>query len=142
MAYLRHRRRVLLAVLTSVALLAMPATPVQARERSQVPRWRCRIDWQHGPWHVKKLIRCAARHWRVPGGPDKAVSVARCESRLDPSAYNAGGFAGVFQQSTRYWRGRARTYGFPAHSVFNGRANVIVSVRMAHRYGWGPWGCA
>jgi hypothetical protein len=25
---------------------------------------------------------------------------------------------------------------------YNGRANVIVSIRMAHRNGWGAWSCA
>ncbi len=119
----------------------MPALPAQARKRSEVPPWRCRIDWQQGSQQVKQLIRCAARRWQVPGGPDKAISVARCESRLSPKAYNPGGYAGVYQQSMRYWKGRARDYGFPDWSVYNGRANVIVSIRMAHRYGWGPWGC-
>ncbi|MFB3737987.1 MAG: hypothetical protein ACE14W_03350 [Candidatus Velamenicoccus archaeovorus] len=136
------RRRALVAALALSTMLALPATPARADKRSDVPDWRCRIDWRNGRSAVTKLIRCAARHWRVPGGPDKAVAVARCESGLDPRAFNGAGYAGVFQQSTRYWRGRARSYGFPDWSVFNGRANVIVSIRMAHRYGWGPWGCA
>lgn len=135
------RRRAFVAALALITLLAMPALPAQARKRSQVPPWRCRIDWQQGRYEIKQLIRCAARHWRVPGGPDRAVAVARCESRLSPEAYNPGGYAGVYQQATRYWKGRARTYGFPDRSVYNGRANVIVSIRMAHRYGWSPWGC-
>lgn len=120
----------------------MPAMPAHAAQRSGVPRWRCSIDWRDGKAAVTKLIRCAARHWHVPGGPDTAVSVARCESGLDPEAFNRAGYAGVYQQATRYWKTRARSYGFPDWSVFNGRANVIVSIRMAHRFGWGAWGCA
>jgi hypothetical protein len=78
----------------------------------------------------------------VAGGPDKAVAVARCESNLNAKAYNSGGYAGVFQQAVNYWPGRSKTFGFKHWSVFNGRANIIVSIRMAHRYGWSAWGCA
>jgi hypothetical protein len=102
----------------------------------------CDIDWKRSTYQLKRLIRCAARRWDVTGGPDKAVAVARCESRFDPDAYNPGGYAGVYQQATRYWPSRATTYGFRDYSVYNGRANVMVSVRMAHRGGWGPWSCA
>jgi hypothetical protein len=101
----------------------------------------CDIDWRRSTYQLKRLIRCAARRWDVAGGPDKAVAVARCESRLNPRAYNPGGYAGVFQQATKYWPSRATTYGFRDYSVYNGRANVMVSVRMAHRGGWGPWAC-
>jgi hypothetical protein len=101
----------------------------------------CDIEWRRSTFQLKRLIRCAARRWNVSGGPHKAIRVARCESRLDPHAYNPGGYAGVFQQATRYWPGRATTYGFHDYSVFNGRANIMVSVRMAHRGGWGPWAC-
>jgi len=50
--------------------------------------------------------------------------------------------AGVHQHALKYWADRAETYGFPDWSVYNGRANVIVSIRMAHRHGWGAWSCA
>ncbi len=107
-----------------------------------VSRRICDHEWRRSTYQLKRMIRCAARRWRVRGGPDKAVSVARCESRFDPEAYNPGGYAGVYQQATRYWRARARAYGFRDYSVYNGRANVVVSVRMAHREGWGAWSCA
>jgi hypothetical protein len=107
-----------------------------------VSRRICDIDWKRSAYQLKRLIRCAARRWDVTGGPDKAVSVARCESRFNPHAYNPGGYAGVYQQATRYWPTRATAYGFRDYSVYNGRANVMVSVRMAHRGGWGPWSCA
>jgi hypothetical protein len=101
----------------------------------------CDIEWRRSTFQLKRLIRCAARRWNVSGGPHKAIRVARCESRLDPRAYNPGGYAGVFQQATRYWPDRATVYGFHDYSVFNGRANIMVSIRMAHRSGWGPWAC-
>ena len=105
----------------------------------------CDYGWQRGDWHVKRLIRCAAHRWPVPGAGYQAISVAECESNLNPRAYNSsGGYAGLFQQSTRYWASRARQWGLPDRSVYNGRANIIVSIRMAHAArSWGAWaGCA
>ncbi len=61
--------------------------------------------------------------------------------RFNPKAYGSGD-GGVFQQAIQYWPGRAKEYGFPGWSMYKGRANVIVSIRMAHRNGWGAWSCA
>lgn len=145
--FTRWRRRFPAALSLTVALLFAPAlfhsTPAQAvKTDSSISARFCDYHWKMGPWQVKHLIRCAARRWHVAGGPDKAVAVASCESHFQPKAYNPGGYAGVFQQSTIYWPDRSKRFGFPHRSVFNGRANIIVSVRMAHRYGWGGWGCA
>lgn len=101
----------------------------------------CAIDWRDGPAEVERLIRCAARTWTVPGGPDYAVMVARCESRLDPRTVYYG-HHGVFQHMIEYWPARATAYGFDGWSPLNGRANIIVSIRMVHVGGWGPWSCA
>ncbi|HZD18250.1 MAG TPA: hypothetical protein VE669_08920 [Actinomycetota bacterium] len=138
-------RRALFAALTALLLLSSaPASPAGAATNGEVRTRICDIDWKKGTWHIKKLIRCAARHWDSPGTPKKAVRVARCESRLRPDAYNANGYAGLFQQATRYWPDRAERFGVPDRSVFNGRANVIVSIRMAKGIGsWNAWGgCA
>ncbi|MBI3647224.1 MAG: hypothetical protein HY240_00440 [Actinobacteria bacterium] len=146
MTHIRSRR--LFAALTIAVALTASATvpqPVPASAgtlRSSVSSRLCDYRWKDGPRQVKRLIRCAAHRWPVSGGPDKAVSVARCESRFRPKAYNAAGYAGVFQQSTYYWPKRSRKFGFPKWSAFNGRANIIVSIRMAHRHGWGAWSCA
>ena len=136
-------RRALVAVLASASLLA-PASASVAREAQTVPVRVCDFDWRAGNWQIKQLIRCAARRWNSPGSPRQAISVARCESHLNPRAYNSSGYAGLFQQSTRYWPGRADQWGQEDRSVFNGRANIIVSIRMAHAWGsWSPWaGCA
>ena len=152
MTTLTQVRRILAAALMLLMLLlllsAAPlttstgASTTEGDRARQVARRVCDYDWKRSTYQLKRLIRCAARRWEVAGGPDKAVSVARCESRFDPRAYNSNGYAGVYQQATRYWRTRSSTYGFRDYSVFNGRANIVVSVRMAHRGGWGPWACA
>lgn len=138
--WLIARRSVCCAALAAAILLSAPAAQAQTARRSTVAWSLCRIDWRDGTLEVKRLIRCATRKWRVPGGATKALAVARCESGFDPSAYGSGN-AGVFQQAVPYWPGRAKEYGFPDWSVYNGRANIIVSIRMAHRDGWGAWTC-
>ncbi len=135
-------RRLVIAALTISTLMTLaPAAPAQAQPTSRISSNVCRIDWSDGQRGVRKLIRCAARRWHVSGGPSKAVSVARCESGLNPEA-SSGRYAGVFQQSLTYWPRRAKTFGFRKWSAYNGRANIIVSVRMAHRWGWSAWSCA
>jgi len=135
-------RRAFVAALASASLLA-PAQLAVAQEAQIVPLRVCDFDWREGTWQVKQLIWCAAARWNSPGTPRQAIRVARCESNLNPSAYDSGGYAGLFQHATRYWPGRADRWGQDDRSVFNGRANVIVSIRMAHAYGsWGAWsGC-
>lgn len=137
-------RRALVAALTGASLVVLaPAPPAPATEAQEVPLRVCDYDWQEGHWHIKQLIRCVANRWHSPGGPAKAVAVAQCESGLRPRAYSPNGYAGLFQQATRYWPGRADVYGVPDRSVFNGRANIIVSVRMAKAMrSWSAWaGC-
>jgi hypothetical protein len=134
----RHIRRALVAALITALLIPGTAGIASADE---VPTKVCDVDWQKGPWHVKKLIRCAARRWDSPGTPADAVAVARCESNLSPDAYNPNGYAGLFQQAVGYWPGRAERWGQPGRWVFNGRANAIVSIRMAAALGsWSAWG--
>ncbi len=136
------RRIVAAALMLTLVLAAAPSlTTAEARPRTTVSRTLCPYDWRRSTYQLKRMIRCAARHWSVAGGPHQALSVARCESHFNPGAYNSGGYAGVFQQATSYWPGRSDTFGFHDYSVFNGRANIMVSLRMAHRAGWGAWAC-
>jgi hypothetical protein len=136
----RHIRRALLAAFTTTALL-LPGTAGTAGAVVTVPGRVCDFDWRLGTWHIKQLIRCAAARWDSPGTPRLAIRVARCESNLRPDAYNPNGYAGLFQQATHHWPERAERWGQRGRSVFNGRANVIVSVRMAAAAGsWSAWG--
>jgi hypothetical protein len=137
-----HAGRALGATLIAAALaMAGPAEAASATD--EVSRRICDYDWSQGTWHIRQLIKCAANRWNSPGGPLKALDVARCESELKPKAYNPNGYAGLFQQATRYWPDRADHWGQPDRSVFNGRANVIVSIRMAASMNsWSAWaGC-
>jgi hypothetical protein len=143
----RHRTRgVTLALGLALLLVAAPIAPTPPAVAHDGTfhgnaKKVCRIDWRDGPEKVARLIRCAARTWPVPGGPDYAVMVARCESGLDPGTVYYGHY-GVFQHMLEYWPARATAYGFDGASPLNGRANIIVSIRMVHVGGWGPWSCA
>ena len=137
-------RRALVTALASASLLAPAVASATSADAQAVPLRVCDNEWQKGTWHIKQLIGCAARRWPVPGGAYKAIAVAACESHLNPRALSSGGsYAGLFQQSTLYWPSRAMQYGQGDRSVYNGRANIIVSIRMAHANGsWSAWaGC-
>lgn len=81
----------------------------------------------------------------MPGGEDVALCIAKRESRLLPWAESHDGLnKGLFQLHVRYWDGNYDAYARPVWQlpkrILSGRTNAIVSIRMAHSIGWGPWG--
>ena len=139
-------RRIL--TLTLAAALLLPANQAQATWRHDRCRYQGleRKDWTDT--EVRKTIRCAVDHWRVPGGRPKALDVARCESGFEADALSSTGSAGVYQfiSSTwdsvlKRWREFRRRWDVGT-GVFNGRTNVLLAIRLAHTdAGWGPWSC-
>lgn len=122
------------------------ARPSQSRPGSIERETECRYGTSDGragysTLDVRRVIRCAVSKWSVPGGYEQAVDVASCESGSDLFDHSTDGYAGTFQQSTRYWSGRRAQYNPPAwdkplqRPVWNPRANVVVSIRMAHADG-------
>jgi hypothetical protein len=104
----------------------------------------CAIRWynngSYDTWAIKRIIRCAVHHFPVPGGASRALYVAHRESRFDPYARN-GTNKGIYQQGKKFWPDRYRKFGFDylKYNIYNARTNVIVSIRMVHRHGWGAW---
>jgi hypothetical protein len=88
---------------------------------------------------VRQMIRSLAVRYRLDVA--KAISVAECESGLNPKASNPP-YAGVYQHSTRFWEKRAASYGHAGDSVFDPFANIDVALQMARASGWGAWGCS
>jgi len=146
--------RAIVVIVATACALAGGTEAARAHHRSGP----CAVHWRRA-WveegdvrPIRRLIRCAARRWPVPGGPEAALEVARCESGFRPDAYadgDAGAYAGVYQHRLAYWPARARSLLRPAWfggravpSAYNARANVVVAVRMAHASGWGAWACA
>ena len=93
----------------------------------------------HDQKTVRQMIRSLALRYRLD--PGTAISVAECESGLNPRASNPP-YAGVYQHSTRFWEKRAASYGHAGDSVFDAYANIDVALQMARASGWGAWGCS
>lgn len=141
------RRIIAIAVVALTAATGM--TNVQADGRNSGP---C-TGWRHHRGGMTRdviaLIGCVEHRWSVPGGKRKMVQVGRCESSLRPHANETPGVGGLFQHKYRYWPGRARRFtrarwfgGDSTPSIFNGRANTIVTARYVRRFGWRAWTCA
>ena len=131
-------------------LLTLTLIPTEAKAASEW-RWdECRMNAGSSTWtsrEVRQTIRCAVTKWSVPGGLTTAISIALCESGVDLQDWYIGdGYAGTMQQSVIYWRDRRQHYRPPGwklqRSPAQPRANVIVSIRMAHGSGWSAWSCA
>jgi hypothetical protein len=121
---------------------ARKAAEEAARLRASSTIEGCTQDWKTRAG-AEALIRCAVERWPVPGGADKAISVARCESGLWYRAGAGSQYVGIFQHSVYYWPDRAAAYGFAGFDPLNGRANIMVAIQYAHEHGWGAWsGCA
>ena len=137
--------RVRLRVLLPALILVMVLSPVAAR-----------ADHRPGPCnvhpgqdesvvsHMKRIIRCAVEEWDVGGGAERAICVADAESHLNPDAgSNDGEYLGLFQHIATAWPDRYETWTRPGwdlpESAFSGRTNTIVTIRMVHENGWGPW---
>jgi hypothetical protein len=142
---IRLRRAIIATLILTATVTTLPlgqanASPiVGSKVTTSTTKRVCPVDWRKGRPYVKKLIRCAAHHYGVSA--DRAIYIARRESKFHPKAYNSWSCAkGIFQHLCKYWPSRAQTYGFDDWSAFNARANIMVTIRMVKRYGWGPWG--
>jgi hypothetical protein len=134
--YTRSRR---MTVGAAVELAAKLANDIGARvlETGEEASLKIRIRTREKP--VAGMIRGLARRYGLD--MNTAVNVARCESGLNPRAYNPP-YAGVYQQDQGLWGRRAASYGHRGASPFEAYANVDVSLKMARAQGWRHWGCA
>lgn len=100
-----------------------------------------------GPCHratVKAIIWCAVAFYGiVPGGVQRAVSIAWRESRFNPTAVSSTGCVGVYQYCDSTWQHLIDSwpvmnelYGVNRYSA---RGNVMRAIRSAHETGWEPW---
>ncbi|HZD18594.1 MAG TPA: hypothetical protein VE669_10680 [Actinomycetota bacterium] len=133
-------------VLVSLGLVlsvAAPAVPATADHRPGP----CALDRteDEGVRHwVRRLIRCAADEWPVPGGARRAICIARAESHLNPKATSADGtYVGLYQHAADAWPDRYEAWTKRRWKLDdrpgNGRTNTIVTIRMVNANGWGPW---
>lgn len=143
-------RRVLIFVAVLVSILQVQTV---TKAQNDIKEWRfneCRFGGvARAAWtvhEIKLTMKCAIDKWPVPGGFDKAVRVAECESGSDlMDTDDSDGYIGTYQQSVRYWPTRQNEWS-PKHwdhplaeSGNNPRANIVVSIRMARTNNWHDW---
>lgn len=78
-----------------------------------------------------------------PETPDKAVRVARCESRLDPEAVSPGGSNVGLMQINVVHKGLAARMGYSWGQMLQAAPNLAVARAVYDAAGgWSPWSCA
>jgi hypothetical protein len=148
-------KRIVTAAVTASLLGWVTGPPGMAETRQRDPDWRqreCRYQSLDQPtWTAREerlTAECALAHWSVSGGLSKFVQVGNCESGWNRLASNGGQYLGLFQHAAPYWSGRVgslmpRAWRLGQWSRWqNSRAQIVVTARMVHSGGWGPWTCA
>lgn len=84
------------------------------------------------PQTIEDIVRQAARKYGV--NEDYLVSIARCESGMNPKAVNYGynengNPSGLFQHLSGYYPARAQKYGYST-DVFDAYSNANVTAAM------------
>ncbi len=92
------------------------------------------------PSDIESIIRTAAANWNADA--DQLLRVAWCESRYNPSAYNASSAAsGLFQFLPRTWTANSARAGYGGASVFDPVANANTAAYMFADQQARQWAC-
>jgi hypothetical protein len=91
------------------------------------------------PGDIEAIIRAAAARWGAD--PTQLLRVAWCESRYNPSAYNASGASGLFQFMPRTWAANSVRAGYGGASVFDPVASANTAAYMFSIGQAGQWSC-
>ena len=91
------------------------------------------------PADIESIIRTAAARWGAD--PTQLLRVAWCESRYNPSAYNASGASGLFQFMPRTWAANSVRAGFGGASVWDPVASANTAAYMFSIGQAGQWSC-
>ena len=137
-------------LLTLLALAALSGT-ANAATRDFNRSLECRYSSLQGDGtmniHEAKLtIACAVHKMPVAGGVTRALCIAERESGFYEKAYNPSGSSGIYQVIPSTWASWTAHFANWRHqhaiptNVFSGRANILVSIKSARTWGWGPWG--
>ncbi|HKW78600.1 MAG TPA: G5 domain-containing protein [Candidatus Limnocylindria bacterium] len=93
-----------------------------------------------GPSEIDAIIRAAAADWGADA--DQLLRVAWCESRYNPSAYNASsGASGLFQFMAATWTANSARAGYGGASVFDPVASANTAAFMFSIGQSRQWAC-
>ena len=145
----QHGRRCeVISLLLVLALLGGTSGESAVNERPSRRERQCRFQWiDKATWTQREEIltaACVEARWPIPGGLEHLKHVIACESGWYRHAYNpAGPYVGLGQHLLSAWDGRVHTYEPKWWTLRpnwrNSRTQLVVTVRMAHRYDWGAW---
>jgi hypothetical protein len=91
------------------------------------------------PADIEAIIRAAAARWGAD--PTQLLRVAWCESRYNPSAYNASGASGLFQFMPRTWAANSVRAGYSGASVWDPVASANTAAYMFRNGQAWQWSC-
>lgn len=91
------------------------------------------VSWADAPF----MIRCVARAYGMDPAP--FLSVAKCESGMNPKNDSHPTFKGLYQYHPDTWRNASVLYGHKGASIFDGYSQTHVTVQSVRDGGWGPW---
>lgn len=109
-----------------------PQTAPQAVAKAPVPR-------KPSSAPVGSIAARIAAAW--PGDDRAVLSVARCESKLSPTATGSAGERGVLQIHPTHIDGAIAALGFTWDQMYEAEPNVKVAWALHQSSGWGPWTC-
>jgi hypothetical protein len=65
-----------------------------------------------------------------------ALRIAKCESGLNPNAYNKSGASGIFQIIPKWHKDKIK-----GRNIFDKEVNIEVAYEIFKSSGWNPWTC-
>lgn len=94
-------------------------------------------------WLSQVQVRALAAKYFAAEDVNRAVRVAWCESRFNPSSTNLRtGAVGLFQHLPRYWEARAENSGFPGAEPSDPEASVAAAAWAVYNEGgWDTFVC-
>ncbi len=94
-------------------------------------------------WLSEVEVRALVSLYFEPEDVNRAVRIAWCESRFDPSSVNLRtGGVGLFQHLPQYWEERSSNAGYPGSDPSDPEASVAAAAwAVYHGGGWDVFAC-
>jgi len=101
------------------------------------------IETPTSGWLSEVEVRTYVKAYFEPTDVNKAVRIAWCESRFDPSAKDLRtGGVGLFNHLPKYWEDRAENAGFPDADPTDAEASTAAAAwEVYHGAGWSIFSC-
>lgn len=96
----------------------------------------------HG-WLSEMQVRALISHYFPPEDVNRAIRVAWCQSRFNPTSTNTeNGGTGLFHHLPEFWPQRAEAVGFPGAPPTDPEANVAAAAYAIYEEGgWAVFAC-